>query len=162
MMRKSEVIWGPGTHLLWMTGWWILPFFVIAIAKFPIAGHVKSYLPFAIAFAVTMLVSVLFNLISAKRGLWARLGHWGKCCSLAAAYMVNVVAILALTLTLDSLDMIEYFGSCPAGSFGMLYIPSVLFYWVGGLAVALVLTLARKGRSSAGSTGPREPDPRSG
>lgn len=44
---------------------------------------------------------------------------------------------MVVTLTLDYFRLVRYFGGDAAGSFGMLYIPSVMFYLLLGLILGI-------------------------
>jgi hypothetical protein len=61
-----------------------------------------------------------------RQGYWRRSGFGKKYFIINAWYAVNVVLILALTLTLDNFHLVGYFGGDPESSFGRLYLPSVL------------------------------------
>ena len=129
---------GPGKYLVLMI-WWILAFFILQIASFSIWAHFSSYLVFFIAFAFTLAFAIALNLMEAKRKLWSRRGHWGKYVVLTSAYTVAIVASLVVTVTLDSYRLVAYVGGDAGGSFGLLYIPSVLFYWLAGAVVCAII-----------------------
>jgi len=72
------------------------------------------------------------------------MGYWGKFAALMGSYSSTIIAILIISLILSSHGMISYFGGDPEGSFGMLYIPSIVFYGVVGMVLIIGLT-AMKG-----------------
>jgi hypothetical protein len=122
-----------GKYLLLMTYWWILPFLVISLSGYSLVGHLRSYYPFFIALIITALLSLLCGRVEGKTGYWNRAGYWKKYFVLNGLYILNIFLILSVTLTLHSFGLIGYFGGDPEGSFGMLYIPSIIFYLLGGI-----------------------------
>ena len=134
----------PGRYLLIMTFWWIAPFLLLALSRFSPALYPLSYVPFLVAIAVTLLLSALCGWLENRHGYWRRSGFGKKYFLLNAWYALNVALILALTLTLDNFHLVGYFGGDPEGSFGMLYLPSVLIY----LALGFILVVARRVRKA--------------
>ncbi|MDP3182131.1 MAG: hypothetical protein Q8M54_04855 [Desulfobaccales bacterium] len=110
-----------------------MPFFIIALSSFSLFSHIDSYYPFFIAFIITVILSYLMGLLEKRTGYWDRSGYWGKYIILNGLYILNIALILVMTLSLDYFRLIKYFGGDAAGSFGMLYIPSVMFYLLLGL-----------------------------
>ena len=148
MHMTGTLLKGPGTYLVLMT-WWVFVFFVVSLRSYPIAHHLSSYLPFFIAFAVSIAFGLTLNLTNARWSFWLRLPLWAKILTLIAGYAANVVVILIITVTLDSYRLIDYFGGDPEGSFGMLYIPSAAAYsLLAALAIVALKVkqvLVRKG-----------------
>jgi hypothetical protein len=139
----------PGRYLLIMTFWWMAPFLLVALTGFSPARWPLSYVPFLVAVAVTLLLSALCNRLETRHGYWRRSGFAKRYFLLNGWYALNVGLILAVTLSLDSFRLVGYFGGDPEGSFGMLYLPSVLFYLIVGLILGLVRQIrkARQGRA---------------
>jgi hypothetical protein len=139
----------PGRYLLIMTFWWMAPFLLVALANFSPEHWPLSYTPFLVAVAVTLLLSALCNQLEKRHRYWRRSGFAKRYFLLNGWYLLNVALILALTLSLDSVHLVGFFGGDPEGSFGMLYIPSVLFYLVLGLILGLARQVrkARQGRA---------------
>ena len=133
-----------------MTFWWMAPFLVVALANFSPGHWPRSYVPFMVAIAVTLLLSALCNWLERRQGSWRRSGFWTRYFLLNGWYALNMVLILGVTLTLDSFRLMRYIGGDAEGSFGMLYLPSVLLYLVLGLILGLVRQVwkARQGRAS--------------
>jgi hypothetical protein len=140
----------PGRYLLIMTFWWMAPFLVVALANFSPEHWPRSYVPFLVAVAVTLLLSALCNRLEKRHGSWQRSGCWTRYFLLNAWYALNMVLILTITLSLDSFRLVGYFGGDPEGSFGMLCLPSVLFYLVVGLILGLFRQV-RKTRQGRGA-----------
>jgi hypothetical protein len=134
----------PGRYLLIMTFWWIAPFLLLSLARFSPANWPLSYVPFLVAIAVTLLLSTLCGWLENRHGYWRRSGFGKKYFLLIAWYALNVVLILALTITLDNFHLVGYFGGDPEGSFGMLYLTSVLIY----LVLGFILVVARQVRKA--------------
>ncbi|MBU4233240.1 MAG: hypothetical protein L6277_08250 [Desulfobacterales bacterium] len=139
----------PGRYLLIMTFWWMAPFLLVALARFSPALWPLSYVPFLVAVAVTLLLSALCGRLEKRHGYWRRSGFGKRYFLLNGWYALNVGLILAVTLTLDYFHLVGYFNGDPEGSFGMLYLPSVLVYLVLGLilGVARQVRQARQGRA---------------
>lgn len=139
-MKKLDLIWGPGKYIVLMTYWWVLPFFFANIARYPVTLYDKSCITFYIAFIVTLITALILNILNASFSFWARFEHWAKIFLLTGSYAVNIFATLAVTLALDSYDLIECFGACPAG----LYIPSVLAYFALATLVAIGIAVWKR------------------
>ena len=139
----------PGRYLLIMTFWWIAPFLILALSRFSPARWPRSYVPFLVAVAVTLLLSALCGRLENRRGYWRRSGFGKRYFLLNGWYALNVGLILAVTLILDHFHLVGYFNGDPEGSFGMLYLPSVLLYLALGfiLGVARQVRKARQGRA---------------
>ena len=138
-MKIHSIFSGPGKYLLLMT-WWIFVFFAICLFSYPVAGYLTSYIPFWVAFALTLIFSLFLNLADGAFTFWRRVGYWGKFATLMGSYSSTIIAILIISLILSSHGTISYFGGDPAGSFGMLYIPSIVFYGVIGMVLIIGLT----------------------
>jgi len=149
----KTILNNPGVCLALMS-WWIIPFLAAAVLTHPLSEYPRSYLPFLIAFGGMVLFAVALNVINLRLRVWERVGHWGRFLILSGSYALSVVATLAATLVLDSYGALDYFGGDAEGSFGMLFIPSVLGYFVlGGIACAVLSahrTLRKKGKPLAG------------
>ena len=134
----------PGPYLRIRTFWWIAPFLILALSRFSPARWPLSYVPFLVAIAVTLLLSALCGWLEKRHGYWRRSGFAKRYFLLNGWYVLNVALILAVTLTLDHFHLVGYFNRSPEGSFGMLYLPSVLLY----LALGLILGVARQVRKA--------------
>jgi len=108
-----------------MSLWWVVPFFVAAVVRYPITTNMSSYIPFAVITATTALSCIAVATVAKK---YRAKNHWRTYIILNTTYAANVAAAMALTIALDSIGAVTYFGGDAAGSFGMLYIPSILFY----------------------------------
>ena len=100
------------------------------------------------AVAVTLLLSAPCARLENRHGYWRRPGFGERYFLLNGWYVLNVGLILAVTLSLDYFHLVGYFNGDPEGSFGMLYLPSVLVYLALGfiLGVARQVLKARQGR----------------
>jgi hypothetical protein len=149
----KTVLENPGLCLALMS-WWIIPFLAASVLTHPISEYPRSYLLFLIALGGIVSFAGALNVINLRWQVWGKMGHWGKFLILSGCYTLSVAAILAVTLVLDSYGALDYFGGDAEGSFGMLFIPSVLGYFVlGGIACAVLSahrTLRKKGKPLAG------------
>lgn len=127
-----------------MTLWWITPFFIVSLTHYPINQYLNSYYMFFIAFIITTISCVIFTFIEKKFDSWRNSGYWKNYFIINGAYALNILIILFITLTLDSYGVIGYFGGDPEGSFGMLYIPSVIFYLFLGLMIGIIVSVKNK------------------
>jgi len=143
-----KLLKGPGLYLILMT-WWIVVFFVIALFSYPVTSYLSSYLPFFIAFVVILASGIVLNIMETKFFFWRDMGHWGRFLMLTGSYAVAIIVILVITMILDSYRLVGYFRGDPEGSFGMLYVSSVIFYLLAGVIVSVVLSVKGK-RSPAG------------
>jgi len=137
----------PGRYLIFMTYWWVMIFLIMALCRFPPGRHPASYYPFVVALAIPALLSVICNRLENRYGYWGRSGFWKKYFLLNGWYALNVGLILAVSLTLDYFHLIRYFGGDPEGSFGMLYLPSVMMYLAFGFILGLAHQARHRGRT---------------
>jgi len=135
----------PGTYLLLMA-WWIVPFFLLALASYPVGAYRTSYVPFLAAFTVIAVCAFLLSHLDARLDFWERSGLWRKYFVLTGAYAVTIGLVLAATLTMDAFYLVGYFGGDAAGSFGMLYLPSVIVYFVSGALFCAAASVLKRHR----------------
>lgn len=121
-----------GAYLILMTYGWIAPFLLIALWRYSPGRYLSSFYPFGVAVLVTALSGWGCGKMEKKLGFWNQGGFWPRYFMLIGWYWLNILVILAVTLTLDARGWIGYFGGDAAGSFGMLYIPSAIFYTGAG------------------------------
>jgi hypothetical protein len=126
-----------GKYLLFMTYWWILPFFVINLSEFPLLENLPSYYPFFIPFIITGIFSLCCGLVETKTGWWSRAGFWKKYFVLNGLYFLNVSLILGITLTLHDRRMFRYFGGDAEGSFILGYPWTIIFYLLAGIILGV-------------------------
>lgn len=139
MHKKPTLLNGPGVHLVLMT-WWIFAIFIAHLFWSPLGtppSHLSFSAPYSIAFAVTIAFAIALNLTNIQWSFWPGLPGWKKILVLVVAYAATIIVILIVTVTLDSYHVIDL--GCPAGSFGMLYIPSIVAYFMLGALAMLVL-----------------------
>jgi hypothetical protein len=143
-MKIQQIFSGPGKYLLLMT-WWVFVFFAICLFSYPVTLYLTSYIPFFVAFALTLIFSLFLNLADGAFTFWRRMGYFGKFATLMGFYSSTVIAILVTCLILSSDGIISYFDGDRVGDFGWLYIPSIFFYGFAGI-VLLIGLAAIKGR----------------
>ena len=131
---------GPGKYLVMMI-WWILVFFFVQLYSDPLWSYVSSYLVYFIAFAFTLGGAILLNLLESRLRLWSRRRRWGKLIIIATAYTVAIGASFVLTIVLDSYDVVADLGGDAGGSFGLLYLPSIVFYLIAGAVVCTLVSV---------------------
>jgi hypothetical protein len=84
-------------------------------------------------------VSAIFQIVTFLLNLWSNRKLWQKYLILGFAYTANIAAILTVYFSTDTWVQYEYFGGDPEGSFGMLFIPSVILYAIiGGILIASI------------------------
>ena len=144
-----------GIYVILMTFWWILPLFVLALFRYPISVFINSYYPFFVAFIVTLLISFIVNIIETRTDYWGCSGYWKKYLIVNGVYALNVLTILVVSITLDSVGLIGFFSGDPEGSFEMLYVPSVGFYLLLGLVIRIITSIFCIKRSKAQAFWPK-------
>ena len=135
----------PGYFLMLMA-WWIVPFFAIHLVSYPVHRFLPSFLPFFVAFVVIAAAGSIVTMVENKTGFWERSGRWKRYGILTSSYAAAVVVILLATVGLDYWGFVGYFGGDAAGSFGMLYIPSAIFYVIGGAVLCGALSMRDRRR----------------
>jgi len=120
--------------------WWVIPFFMIALFFYSLKSYFSSFVPFMIVFGLTFTFCVTLNKIDREWEFWNGMHHWGRFGVLMGSYTGLVLSAVFLTDTLHSYGAVRFFGGDPEGSFGMLYLPSVVFYLATGTIVSLVLS----------------------
>jgi hypothetical protein len=138
---------GPGKYLIVMI-WWILAFFLMNLCSHPLWAYTSSYVVYFIAFVVTLGSAVFLNVLESRFKLWSHRGLWGRFVILATAYTIVGVVSLAVTFVLDSYRLLAYFGGDAEGCFALLYIPSIVLYWLVGTVVCGVCSIAKMVRDA--------------
>jgi hypothetical protein len=115
-----------------MTCWWILPFAGINLAQFPLWENLASYYAYFIPVIVTGIFSIICGQVEAPTGWWSRAGFWKKYLVIIGLYTLNIILIIALTITLHDKGVLSFFGGDPEGSFGMIYPWTVILYLLAG------------------------------
>lgn len=131
----------PGIYNVIITYVWVLPFFLINLFRYNIFDYIKSYYLYFLVFLVALLAGLVSNLIESKFKIWKRFRYWGKYLLLGIIYTCNIFIILFLYMLLAYFIDFEYFGGCPGGSFGMLFIPSIFAYFIIGFIVTLLVRI---------------------
>jgi len=131
----------PGYWIIVLTFWWVLPFFISHLFRHSIEEYLNSYYLYFIVFGTTLLFSLLVNLLDIFSKFYREAGYWRKYFIVCGIYAIHMIATLIISFVLDPVLDIEYFDSCPAGSFGMLFIPSIGANFILGALLGLVLTL---------------------
>lgn len=135
----------PGKYLIVMI-WWIMAAFFVQLPFHPLWRYFSSYLAYFVVFFFALVVATLLNVMESRAGSWSRRGVWGKFVLLATAYTVTMMASLIVTIVLDGYRVVAYFGADACGSVGLLYLPSIGFYWVAGGVVCGILQWWKPGR----------------
>jgi hypothetical protein len=131
----------PGYWIIVLTLWWLLPFFISDIFRYSIEAYLSSYYPYFIVFGTTLFFSFLANLLDTFFKFYREAGYWRKYFLVCGIYAVHMIAALIISILLEPVLHIDYFGGCPAGSFGMLFIPSIGANFILGALLCLVLTV---------------------
>jgi len=133
----------PAFYLILMTCW-IVPFFFVYLFSYPVWNYFSSYLPFFISFIVVAVYAYFLSFLNLKFSFWERYGHWKRFFVLIAAYAVTIISILTIIVILDDKGLIKYFGGDAGGSFGLLFVPSIIFYFIFGILFSTIITVMRK------------------
>lgn len=127
-----------------LMSWWIILFFIFALLSYPVGKYFSSYLPFFISFAVIAVYAFFLSFLNSKFNFWERYGHWKRFFVLIGTYSITIISILIIVVTLDSNGLIQYFGGDAGGSFGLLFLPSIILYFILGVLVSGVKTFMFK------------------
>jgi hypothetical protein len=148
----KTILESPGLCLALMS-WWITPFLAAAVIDRPIIEWTRSYFVFLIAIVEIILFAGALHFINLRLHLWGKTGHWGRFLILIGCYALYVVSTVVVIVVLDTYGALDYFGGDAGGSFVMLFIPSVLGYFMlGGIACSLLSAhriLGKKGKIRA-------------
>jgi hypothetical protein len=128
----------PGLLLSLLTFWWSIPFFILALLNHPLGEHIKSFIPFFLIFAVTILLGMLLSTLGFFQKRWKNSSKVGKYFLLCIAYLANGFIVGFLINYLRGRGLVEYFGSDPEGSILMMFPPTILGYFLIGLGFVFV------------------------
>lgn len=126
--------------LLFITLWWIVPFFIRDLLAHPFISYFKSHLLYILAIAISIICSITLGFVDDKMDLWNRYEFWGKYLAVMCAYTVQMGLLLMSVLMLDSFRLISYYGGDAGGSIGLLFLPSIVIYLVIGSLFGIILT----------------------
>lgn len=93
----------------------------ISFMSYAVFNNIKSYLSFFAAFVIYAAAGLLL-------GFWGQSTLWRRYIILVAGYATATICVLLFTVIIDYFGLISYFDGDAAGSFGMCYIPSIVFY----------------------------------
>ncbi|HRR40076.1 MAG TPA: hypothetical protein P5244_02470 [Syntrophales bacterium] len=131
----------PALLLLAMSLWWVLPMFAIHLLLYPFTEYFSSHLLYLIVIGIALLTAAGASIMNVMIPRWEYACPWERYYWLAAAYTVQMIVTLIIALILDAYHLIRYYGGDAAGSIGMLFIPSVLFYFIVGVIGKWVVRL---------------------
>ena len=137
----------PGYWLIVLTSWWVFPFFVMRLFRYPLYDYLSSYYLYFMVFGTTIVFGFSINIFENRYGIWTRFGYWKKYLYISTLYTITITAILVIALAMGSKGLLDYFGGDAEVSFAILFIPSIVLHIVLGALVGLVLTGLRKMRS---------------
>jgi hypothetical protein len=146
--RTNTAVWLgfiplPSLVLLAMTLWWTVPAFILELLAHPFREYFSSHLQYLITIAMCLIWSLVLGIVDAANPLWQKSGYWGRFILVWVFYLLQMTTTLAVFLSLVSSRTIDYYGADPEGSIGMLFLPSVAFYFLLGLGAGTLLELAR-------------------
>jgi hypothetical protein len=130
----------PGKYLVAMIWWIILLFLPYLLTCSPIR-YASSHLVYLVPIVLTLAAAAVLNFLEIDTEFWSRRGRWGRYVILVIAYTCVIGASLVLTVVLNSCGAVAFYGGDAGGSFALLYIPSILFYWIAG---AIFCRMTRK------------------
>ena len=136
----------PGMVVACMSLWWVLPFFLRDVREFDVGTDLPSFMSYFIAFGGVFLLIPTVWVVEWRWGLWAKRRFGGRALYAALLYAILVCGVLLVHIHLDACGLIEYFGGDAGGSFGLLYVPSAVFYLVlagAGFAVSPLMRRCR-------------------
>jgi hypothetical protein len=94
-----------------------------------------------VAFVIYGLTGLLLNSWNQSTGFWSNYGVWKKYFLLVGMYSLAAILTVISIMALDSIGLARYFGGDAGGSFGLLFFPSMIFYIVIGVPVAMLVKI---------------------
>jgi putative flippase GtrA len=132
--------------LLLITLWWVIPLFILELLTFPFFPYFKSHLLYLVTIAIAILFAVVLGFADSKWNLWKKYDYWGRYSLVLGTYTIQMLVLLFVFGMLSHWNSLEYYGSCPAGSVGMLFLPSIPVYFLLGVILGLVKESAKRKR----------------
>jgi len=130
----------PGTFVVLMAAW-VVPFFIIGLIRYSIFDYFTSFIPFFVAFIIYGLIGFLLNRWNQSTEFWPNFGVWKRYFLLIGMYSLAAILTVILIMVLDSIGLARYFGGDAGGSFGLLFFPSIIFFTIIGVPVAMLVKL---------------------
>jgi len=131
----------PALILLLMTLWWALPLFALHLWRYPSAAYLPSHTLYCVIIGLAIITALGVTLGSSLYPYWKEASLGERYYWLCAAYTAQMVVTLTTVLMLDTYQLIDYYDGDAAGSVGMLFLPSVLFYFALGVLGRWILRL---------------------
>ncbi len=117
-----------------MMFWWSIPALVIQLQHYQFNKYTSSYIIYYVIFGITLVYGALLTK-DKKAQTWEELSIRQKFFWLCSRYAINIALMLLCVAGLSHFHLLDYFGSDPEGSIGMLFVPSALAYFLPGLLV---------------------------
>ena len=131
-MKRSSLV------LLFITLWWVIPFFVRDLLAYSFIPYFTSHLLYLVTIAISIVCAITLGFIDGKKDLWNRYEFWGKYLIVIGAYAAQIILIFFVIIFLGSNRLLKYYGGDPEGSVGMLFFPSIVFYLVIGGVLGII------------------------
>lgn len=128
----------PSKYLIIMNVTWIAPFFIQDV--FMESFSFSSYLTYLTSFFCLALVIFVINSTEVKFNFWQKLNFVSRLIVLNAIYASNVVITVEIISVMDEMRVLGFFGGDAAGSYLMLYYPSILL----ALPVSIIILIIEK------------------
>jgi hypothetical protein len=126
----------PGYWVIVLTLWWVLPFLIRDLSTVSIREDPSSYYLYIIVFGMALFLGLLLNILDHFSKFYKEAGHWKKYLIVCITYAINIIAIMTTYFLLPEKLIYEIEAGCAAGSFGILFIPSIVVnFFLGGLFV---------------------------
>jgi hypothetical protein len=123
---------------------WVVPFFIIGLIRYSLFDYFTSFIPFFVTFVIYGITGLLLNSWNQSTGFWSNYGVWKRYFLLVGMYSLAAILTVISIMALDSIGLARYFGGDAGGSFGLLFFPSMIFYIVIGVPVAMLVKIAYK------------------
>jgi len=133
-MKRSSIV------LLFITLWWIVPFFIRDLRAHPFISYFTSHLLYLLVISISITCSMMLGFVDVKMDLWNRYEFWGKYLTVMCAYTAQMTLVFISVIILDSFRLINYYGGDSGGSIGLLFLPSIVIYLVIGGIIGITLT----------------------
>ena len=112
--------------------WYLIPLFILELTTYPFVPYFKSHLLYIAAISISLIFAVAIEFADSKWNLWKKNGYWVKYLLVLGAYTIQMIVIFLAMAILAQWKMLAYYDSCPGGSIGMLFLPSIPLYFIIG------------------------------
>jgi len=127
-----------------MTLWWLLPLFALNVAIHPLFLNLSSHFLYLVLIVIAGLASLAFSATCESAELWTESTPWGQYHVLCAGYTIQMIVSTGVVLYLGSIQAVEYYGAGVERSVALVFIPSVMVYFIAGVVARWISQASRR------------------